>query len=110
MYFSDGVQTSFGPGKLPLPFCHFGPSIRFTLCCRRLRAGLEFYESSAKDNVNVTVVFERLVDLICDRMSKSLDTNAAILNNPQTRRLTSPPSDGTSASLLSSARSSCQQC
>jgi len=75
-----------------------------------VRAGLEFFESSAKDSVNVTLVFERLVDLICDRMSKTLDTNAAILNNPQTRRLTSPPADDTSPSLLASANYNCQQC
>ena len=75
--------------------------------------GLEFFESSAKDSVNVTVVFERLVDLICDRMSKSLDTSsssAAAFNNPQTRRLTSLTADGTTASLLTSAKTSCQQC
>lgn len=78
---------------------------------RRLadQLGLEFFETSAKDNVNVTIVFERLVDLICDRMSKSLDANAAILNNPQTKRLTSQ-GGGSAPSLLASAQSNCQQC
>lgn len=71
--------------------------------------GLEFFETSAKDNVNVTIVFERLVDLICDRMSKSLDANAAILNNPQTKRLTSQ-GGGSAPSLLASAQNNCQQC
>jgi len=74
---------------------------------------MELFESSAKNNVNVTVVFERLVELICDRMSKSLDTNAAILNSSggsQTKRLTAGPLDGATSSLFNSATSSCQQC
>ncbi|CAF0896412.1 unnamed protein product [Rotaria sp. Silwood1] len=31
--------------------------------------GLEFFETSAKENVNVKVVFERLVDIILEKMS-----------------------------------------
>jgi len=34
--------------------------------------GLEFFETSAKENVNVKQVFERLVDMICDKMRDSL--------------------------------------
>ena len=37
--------------------------------------GLEFFETSAKDNTNVKQVFERLVDIICDKMSESLDSD-----------------------------------
>ncbi|ESO11585.1 hypothetical protein HELRODRAFT_185237 [Helobdella robusta] len=39
---------------------------------RRLadQLGLEFFETSAKDNINVDIVFERLVHLICERISK----------------------------------------
>ena len=99
------IRRSLSRWEWAFSFDLFGPTN-----CRRLRLGLEFFESSAKENVNVTVVFERLVDLICDRMSKSLDTNAAVLNNPQTRRLTSPPADGAASALLSSAKSNCQQC
>jgi len=33
---------------------------------------LEFFETSAKENINVKQVFERLVDLICIKMSDSL--------------------------------------
>ncbi|CAF4897701.1 unnamed protein product [Pieris macdunnoughi] len=36
--------------------------------------GVEFFETSAKENVNVKAVFERLVDIICDKMSESLDS------------------------------------
>lgn len=53
--------------------------------------GLEFFETSAKENINVKAVFERLVDIICDKMSESLDSDPTIVNNPQTKRLTENP-------------------
>ncbi|CAF1592998.1 unnamed protein product [Adineta steineri] len=31
--------------------------------------GLEFFETSAKENINVKAVFERLVDIILEKMS-----------------------------------------
>ena len=37
--------------------------------------GLEFFETSAKENVNVKAVFERLVDVICERMAETLDSD-----------------------------------
>lgn len=37
-------------------------------------SGFEFFEASAKDNINVKQTFERLVDIICEKMSESLDT------------------------------------
>uniref|UniRef100_A0A8C5SD83 small monomeric GTPase n=1 Tax=Laticauda laticaudata TaxID=8630 RepID=A0A8C5SD83_LATLA len=40
--------------------------------------GLEFFEASAKDNINVKQVFERLVDIICEKMNESLDTNSGM--------------------------------
>ena len=40
-------------------------------------AGLEFFETSAKENISVKAVFERLVDIICDKMSESLDADAS---------------------------------
>ena len=74
--------------------------------------GVEFYEASAKENINVKVrvqsltaikkslrlllpfwlmgdagywvlqaVFERLVDIICDKMSESLDADANMMGN-----------------------------
>ncbi|CAF3151567.1 unnamed protein product [Rotaria socialis] len=40
--------------------------------------GLEFFETSAKENVNVKAVFERLVDIILEKMSDTPeDSNAA---------------------------------
>ncbi|KAK1786218.1 hypothetical protein P4O66_017937 [Electrophorus voltai] len=35
--------------------------------------GFEFFEASAKDNINVKKIFEHLVDIICERMSESLE-------------------------------------
>jgi Ras-related protein Rab-3C len=37
--------------------------------------GLEFFEASAKENINVKAVFEKLVDIICNKMAESLDKN-----------------------------------
>lgn len=47
--------------------------------------GLEFFETSAKENVNVKSVFERLVDIICDKMSESLDSDPTMVNAKGTR-------------------------
>ncbi|KAK6036106.1 hypothetical protein COOONC_26389 [Cooperia oncophora] len=36
-------------------------------------AALEFFETSAKENINVKAVFEKLVEIICNKMAESLD-------------------------------------
>ncbi|XP_055354919.1 ras-related protein Rab-3-like, partial [Paramacrobiotus metropolitanus] len=41
--------------------------------------GLEFFETSAKENINVKAVFERLVDIICDKMAESVDTDPTLV-------------------------------
>ncbi|XP_014673381.1 PREDICTED: ras-related protein Rab-3-like [Priapulus caudatus] len=53
--------------------------------------GVEFFETSAKENVNVKQVFERLVDIICDKMSESLDTDPTIVSAAKGARLTENP-------------------
>ncbi|KAJ2947053.1 hypothetical protein O0L34_g16400 [Tuta absoluta] len=54
--------------------------------------GVEFYETSAKENINVKAVFERLVDIICDKMSESLDSEPAMLaGGARGQRLTDQP-------------------
>ncbi|KAH0507342.1 Ras-related protein Rab-3C [Microtus ochrogaster] len=53
--------------------------------------GFEFFETSAKDNVNVKQTFERLVDIICDKMSESLETDPAITAAKQSTRLKETP-------------------
>ena len=61
---------------------------------------MEFFETSAKDNVNVKAVFERLVDIICDKMSESLDAepSSGVANSSQTRQLTASVNNNQSSS------------
>ena len=42
--------------------------------------GLEFFETSAKENINVKAVFERLVDIICDRMAETVDSDPSVIS------------------------------
>lgn len=51
--------------------------------------GLEFFETSAKENINVKDVFERLVDIICDKMADNADQ--PIPNMNRGARLTDNP-------------------
>ncbi|KFV83516.1 Ras-related protein Rab-3C, partial [Struthio camelus australis] len=53
--------------------------------------GFEFFETSAKDNINVKQTFERLVDIICDKMSESLETDPTITAGKQNTRLKDTP-------------------
>ncbi|KAG9509300.1 Ras-related protein Rab-3 [Fragariocoptes setiger] len=53
--------------------------------------GLEFFETSAKENINVSNVFERLVDIICDKMSESLDADPSSMDQNRGTRLTDNP-------------------
>ncbi|XP_066145722.1 ras-related protein Rab-3 isoform X1 [Euwallacea fornicatus] len=55
--------------------------------------GVEFFETSAKENINVKAIFERLVDIICDKMSDSLDTDPNLMSGSggKGQRLTDAP-------------------
>ncbi|CAB1317721.1 unnamed protein product, partial [Coregonus sp. 'balchen'] len=54
--------------------------------------GFEYFECSAKDNINVKQTFERLVDIICEKMSESLDNaDPAITGAKQGPQLTEQP-------------------
>jgi Ras-related protein Rab-3C len=53
--------------------------------------GLEFFETSAKENINVKNVFERLVDIICDKMSDGLDADQSMSNVNRGTKLTDNP-------------------
>ncbi|GFS88397.1 ras-related protein Rab-3 [Nephila pilipes] len=57
--------------------------------------GLVFFETSAKENINVKSVFERLVDIICDKMSESLDSDPNLVNASKGTRLTENPAPPT---------------
>lgn len=54
-------------------------------------AGFEYYEASAKENINVRQVFERLVDIICVKMSERVDVEAPVAPGTKTTRLTDKP-------------------
>uniref|UniRef100_A0A914XE54 Uncharacterized protein n=1 Tax=Plectus sambesii TaxID=2011161 RepID=A0A914XE54_9BILA len=45
----------------------------------------EFFETSAKENINVKAVFEKLVDIICDKMAESLDSDPTAIQPKGTR-------------------------
>ncbi|XP_069498304.1 ras-related protein Rab-3B [Ambystoma mexicanum] len=55
--------------------------------------GFEFFEASAKDNIHVRQVFERLVDIICEKMSESIDSDHPMASGGKHLRFmdTSPP-------------------
>uniref|UniRef100_H3B2A7 small monomeric GTPase n=1 Tax=Latimeria chalumnae TaxID=7897 RepID=H3B2A7_LATCH len=53
--------------------------------------GFEFFEASAKDNINVKQVFERLVDIICEKMNESLDNNPSMVTNNKAPKLSENP-------------------
>ncbi|XP_069780550.1 ras-related protein Rab-3C isoform X2 [Narcine bancroftii] len=53
--------------------------------------GFEFFETSAKDNINVKQTFERLVDIICEKMLESLATDPTVAAGKQNTKLTENP-------------------
>ncbi|XP_069380639.1 RAB3D, member RAS oncogene family, b [Paralichthys olivaceus] len=55
--------------------------------------GFQFFEASAKDNINVKQVFERLVDVICEKMNESMDGDASLVSNHRNQGLKDSPSE-----------------
>ncbi|KAL2092063.1 hypothetical protein ACEWY4_011861 [Coilia grayii] len=53
--------------------------------------GFEFFEASAKENINVKQTFEKLVDIICDKMSESLESDPALTSGSPATKLTDHP-------------------
>lgn len=49
-------------------FHHSHLILRFSLSL-----GFQFFEASAKDNINVKQVFDKLVDVICEKMTESVN-------------------------------------
>ncbi|KAM9099624.1 ras-related protein Rab-3D isoform X1 [Sarcophilus harrisii] len=61
--------------------------------------GFEFFEASAKDNINVKQVFERLVDIICEKMNESLEAGSGAVGNSKGATLgDGPPAQASSCS------------
>ncbi|XP_076302391.1 LOW QUALITY PROTEIN: ras-related protein Rab-3-like [Lasioglossum baleicum] len=61
--------------------------------------GVQFFEASAKENINIKTVFEQLVDIICDKMSESLDNDPTLIaggmGQAKGQRLTDQPTNPT---------------
>ncbi|KAK1163960.1 ras-related protein Rab-3B-like [Acipenser oxyrinchus oxyrinchus] len=53
--------------------------------------GFEYFEASARENINVKQVFERLVDIICVKMSESVDTDPSMVSGAKNTWLTDNP-------------------
>ena len=47
--------------------------------------GFPFFESSAKDNINVKSAFDKLVDIVCDKMAESLETDPTMVGGAKPR-------------------------
>ncbi|RLW05795.1 hypothetical protein DV515_00004740 [Chloebia gouldiae] len=54
--------------------------------------GFDYFEASAKENINVRQVFERLVDIICEKMSESIESDNSRGTSGRSMRLTDNPS------------------
>ncbi|MBN3288518.1 RAB3B protein, partial [Polyodon spathula] len=59
--------------------------------CLADQLGFEYFEASARENINVKQVFERLVDIICVKMSESVDTDPSMVSGAKNTRLTDNP-------------------
>ena len=47
--------------------------------------GFPFFESSAKDNINVKSALDKLVDIVCDKMAESLETDPTMVGGAKPR-------------------------
>lgn len=56
-----------------------------------LFSGFQFFEASAKDNINVKQVFERLVDVICEKMNESMEGDLNLMSNHRNQDLKDSP-------------------
>ncbi|KAF3852245.1 hypothetical protein F7725_005600 [Dissostichus mawsoni] len=54
--------------------------------------GFQFFEASAKDNINVKQVFDKLVDVICEKMSESVNGDSSPSANQNEAGLKETPS------------------
>ncbi|XP_033986162.1 ras-related protein Rab-3D-like [Trematomus bernacchii] len=54
--------------------------------------GFHFFEASAKDNINVKQVFDKLVDVICEKMSESVNGESSSSANQNEAGLKETPS------------------
>ncbi|XP_028455232.1 RAB3D, member RAS oncogene family, b [Perca flavescens] len=55
--------------------------------------GFQFFEASAMDNINVKQVFERLVDVICEKMNETMEGDLNLVTNHRNQTLKDSPAD-----------------
>lgn len=62
--------------------------------------GFAFFETSAKENVHVRAAFDKLVDVICERMSDAIDDDPTLVgaSKPGTTNLSSKPNQAVDGS------------
>lgn len=58
---------------------------------------MEYFEASAKENINVKAVFDKLVEIICNKMAESINSSQAQNQQPQGQRLDASSTNKTSA-------------
>ena len=58
--------------------------------------GFPFFETSAKENINVRGAFDKLVDIICERMTDTIEGDPMLAGGakPGTKNLSSKPNQG----------------
>nr|XP_014430685.1 ras-related protein Rab-3B isoform X3 [Pelodiscus sinensis] len=56
-----------------------------------LEKGFDYFDTSAKENINVRQVFERLVDIICEKMSENIESDPSRGSSGKNMRLTDNP-------------------
>ncbi|KAK0135224.1 Ras-related protein Rab-3D [Merluccius polli] len=89
-YSWDNAQVVLVGNKLDLEEDRQVPTVEAQRLATEL--GFQFFEASAKDNVNVKEVFDKLVDVICDRMNETVNGDAAgVSGNEKGASLTDTP-------------------
>ncbi|TDH16063.1 hypothetical protein EPR50_G00015950 [Perca flavescens] len=71
--------------------------------------GFEFFETSAKDNINVKQVFEKLVDVICEKMNESVNGDAGPFANHKEAGLKETPRSSTDLSGQTDRTAQCER-
>ncbi|TSK87526.1 Ras-related protein Rab-3D [Bagarius yarrelli] len=56
--------------------------------------GLQFFEASAKDNINVKQVFEWLVDVICEKMNETMEGDSSSVSSLKDSNLQDSSTEG----------------
>ncbi|XP_013860370.1 RAB3D, member RAS oncogene family, a [Austrofundulus limnaeus] len=88
-YSWDSAQVVLVGNKLDLEDDRQVPTEDGRRVAREL--GFQFFEASAKDNINVKQVFDKLVDVICEKMNESVDEAAPPSVSPKGDALKDAP-------------------